>query len=115
MSDESFISLFTFKDQDWRDKSKCRETGIDIFYPVDANGEPDATYKVADEPGNPGEYCNKCLVRRECLQYAIDNKIYDGVFGGMNEADRRKLINARVKQKRNEAREKREQRRGNEP
>lgn len=35
--------------------------------------------------------CDQCPVRQECLQYAIDNRLTDGLFGGLTPEDRKPL------------------------
>jgi WhiB family redox-sensing transcriptional regulator len=34
-------------------------------------------------------------VRSQCLDYAIDNRLTDGIFGGTTEAERRQLARRR--------------------
>jgi WhiB family transcriptional regulator, redox-sensing transcriptional regulator len=36
--------------------------------------------------------CARCAVRVECLAYAIDANIIDGVWGGLTPSERRKLL-----------------------
>ncbi|HVJ97560.1 MAG TPA: WhiB family transcriptional regulator, partial [Acidimicrobiia bacterium] len=33
--------------------------------------------------------CTGCLVRGECLQFAVENNITEGVWGGLSPSDRR--------------------------
>lgn len=40
--------------------------------------------------------CHGCPVRRECLEYALVNDIEEGVWGGLNETQRRKATKFRV-------------------
>lgn len=35
--------------------------------------------------------CADCPVRTDCLEYALESRVDDGVFGGLTEAERRKL------------------------
>ena len=37
------------------------------------------------------EYCERCPVRVECGDYAIENRVHHGVWGGMSERDRRRV------------------------
>ncbi|MFE6977040.1 WhiB family transcriptional regulator [Streptomyces sp. NPDC057682] len=37
------------------------------------------------------ELCGWCPVRRECLDFALENSLKEGVWGGMTEAERRPL------------------------
>jgi WhiB family redox-sensing transcriptional regulator len=36
-------------------------------------------------------YCTSCVVRQECLDYAITNNIVDGVWGGLTPQERRRI------------------------
>lgn len=39
--------------------------------------------------------CGQCAVKSVCLDYALENRIDHGVWGGTTEAERRKIIKAR--------------------
>lgn len=58
----------------------CRTvSGVD-FFPNDGAGVL-AAQKV----------CNACPVRRPCLEYALDNSITHGVWGGTSDRERQRL------------------------
>jgi WhiB family redox-sensing transcriptional regulator len=40
------------------------------------------------------EICASCSVKRECLDYAISIRENHGIWGGLNEAERRPLLEA---------------------
>lgn len=44
--------------------------------------------------------CARCPVRSECLDYAIDNNISDGTWGGVDEGDRASLRRRRMRDRR---------------
>lgn len=67
--------------EEWRERAACRGMDTEAFFP--AQGE----HHLAREARN---ICAPCPVRKECLQYAIDQRIREGVFGGMTENDRRR-------------------------
>jgi WhiB family redox-sensing transcriptional regulator len=35
--------------------------------------------------------CSRCSVRQECLQYALDNRILHGIWGGTSARERERL------------------------
>jgi WhiB family redox-sensing transcriptional regulator len=37
------------------------------------------------------EACRGCVVREECLEFALDNREKFGIWGGMSERERRRL------------------------
>ena len=70
----------------WMARAACHGSDINVFFPT--SGITAANAKAA---------CEGCPVRAECLQYAIDNEIHHGVWGGLSERQRMRLRNdARV-------------------
>ncbi|MGW1617353.1 WhiB family transcriptional regulator [Streptomyces sp. NPDC002285] len=53
--------------------------------------DPDELFVEAAAQGRAKAVCSGCLVRTECLAYALDNRIEHGVWGGMTERERRAL------------------------
>lgn len=43
--------------------------------------------------------CERCPVREECLDYALDKGIWIGVFGGLNPDERKKHAKQRGKKR----------------
>lgn len=39
--------------------------------------------------------CNSCPVRDDCLEYALENRIDHGMWGGVSERGRRRLLKQR--------------------
>jgi WhiB family redox-sensing transcriptional regulator len=75
-------ALFSLgEDLSWQDDALCAETDPGAFYPD--KGEP---AKVAKD------ICRRCPVIAECLDYALRNGERYGVWGGLSERQRRKLI-----------------------
>ena len=66
------------------DLGSCRGMDPDIFFPD--RGESLAPAKTV---------CGECIVRDECLEFALDHGERFGVWGGTSERERRKLRRAR--------------------
>lgn len=64
----------------WMEESLCRFESEEIFFP--SNG---AGVEVAKR------ICAFCVVKEACLEYALENRIEHGVWGGESERERRKL------------------------
>lgn len=67
-------------DEDWAEKARCPETDPEAFFP-EKGGSTKEAKKV----------CQRCPVKVECLQWALDNDERFGVWGGMSERERRRL------------------------
>ena len=67
---------------DWRDDALCVEVSGDLFFPL-----PGADARVAEAKS----ICDACDVQAQCLAYALDNNIEDGIWGGHTPNERRKL------------------------
>ena len=65
---------------EWQAKARCSEVDPEIFFP-ERGGSSKAARAV----------CNKCAVRDQCLEYALNNKEQFGIWGGTSERERRKL------------------------
>jgi WhiB family redox-sensing transcriptional regulator len=68
----------------WRRWSACQGLDPVIFFP--------STDEEAEEAK---AICEGCLVRDECLEYALANREHDGVWGGATERERRRIIRRR--------------------
>lgn len=62
----------------WRDEAACVDVDPDVFFP-----------KVGQPLGLAREVCASCPVVAECLAYAVENHIVDGVWGGLTARERR--------------------------
>jgi WhiB family redox-sensing transcriptional regulator len=71
---------------DWQDDAACRGADNAVFFPV---AEADA--------GPAQEICATCPVAQECLEYAINTRQPDGVWGGLTATERHRLIRRRQK------------------
>jgi len=79
---QNIRSITERKSEEWREQAKCRYVGPDTMYPVDEKDLPAAL-----------KYCSVCSVREACLNYALVNRIQDGVWGGTSEKQRKALLN----------------------
>jgi WhiB family redox-sensing transcriptional regulator len=68
----------------WRAQARCRGLDPEIFHP----GED-------DDPSEAKAICSACPVREACLEYAIATREKFGVWGGLDERERRRLIRQR--------------------
>ena len=73
----------------WIERSSCIGEDPELFFPVGITGPAieQATKAIA--------ICNRCPVRAECLEWALDTCQDAGVWGGLDEEDRREIRRAR--------------------
>jgi WhiB family redox-sensing transcriptional regulator len=69
---------------DWMSRGKCRELSPATFFPSDGIGVQAAQ-----------RICEGCAVSGECLQYALDERVDHGVWGGKSERERRRILRRR--------------------
>lgn len=72
---------------DWMQEGECLFYPPSTFFPSDGVGV-DAAKAI----------CQECVVRSECLEYALTNKIEHGIWGGASERERRRLLKRRRQQ-----------------
>lgn len=68
----------------WRAMAACRDEDPRLFFP--GRGQ---------DPRPAKQVCEHCPVRDECLEFALEQQIKFGVFGGTSERERRSLRRAR--------------------
>ena len=69
----------------WWGFANCLGVEPDLFFP-----ERGASTKEAKE------VCRGCVVREDCLEYALDHGEKFGIWGGMSERERRRLRRQRA-------------------
>jgi WhiB family transcriptional regulator, redox-sensing transcriptional regulator len=71
---------------DWRQRAACRDEDPDLFFPV-------STFGVAGrvQVGQAKAVCRRCLVAGECLAWVLESGEDFGVWGGLDEVERREL------------------------
>jgi WhiB family redox-sensing transcriptional regulator len=72
-------------DTSWQDFANCLGVDPDLFFP-----ERGASTREAKE------VCRGCVVREQCLEYALRNGEKFGIWGGMSERERRRIRRQRA-------------------
>jgi len=75
---------------EWQTYALCAQTDPNLFFSDDTD-EPNAVQK-AEKIIASKKICAHCDVAFECLHYALEYPGEEGVFGGLSEAQRKKLI-----------------------
>ena len=71
-------------DTHWMRRGRCKDMDPAIFFPSDGIG-----VQVAQR------ICADCPVAEQCLQYALDERVDHGVWGGKSERERRRILRRR--------------------
>lgn len=67
----------------WMDYAACTEVAPDLFF---------ADMTLLAETKHAKKICETCPVKDQCLQYALENRIEHGVWGGLTINERRSLL-----------------------
>lgn len=73
----------------WQARANCMGVDPELFFPERGSSTREAK-----------EVCRGCVVRPECLEFAIANSEKFGIWGGMSERERRRVRRARLSQQR---------------
>ena len=76
---------FDDTDDAWRLLANCLEQNPDLFFP-----ERGASTKEAKA------VCQGCEVRGDCLEYALANGEKFGIWGGLSDRERRRILRQRA-------------------
>jgi len=80
-------------DTPWRGQAECRRTNANVFFPpshFELKPEKDEREEAARS------LCRACAVREDCLDYALTVREQHGIWGGLNELERRRLARKRA-------------------
>ena len=77
------LNSFRLEDNDmsWQDDAYCRDTGIDFFPETGFNSKILPAIRL----------CEVCPVKERCLEFAMNNNINWGIWGGKTAPNRRSL------------------------
>jgi len=70
---------------DWRHRAICRHVDPELFFPIGTTGP--AAVQVEEAKA----VCGRCPVVNDCLQWALASGQDAGVWGGLDEDERRAL------------------------
>jgi WhiB family redox-sensing transcriptional regulator len=80
-------------DESWQRKAACRGPRANLFFP------PNHFEKKADRLNRERQakaICATCPVAQQCLEYAVSIQEPFGVWGGLNEVERKELYSEEV-------------------
>ncbi|MEX0768000.1 MAG: WhiB family transcriptional regulator [Microthrixaceae bacterium] len=73
------------EDKSWQMLSNCLGVDPDLFFPERGASTKDAK-----------AVCQGCVVREDCLEYALTNREKFGIWGGLSERERRRIRRERA-------------------
>lgn len=79
-------ALMVEDDEAWMVRALCRGADASLFFPEGAGPELEAAKRI----------CADCVVRSECLEYALAHHIDHGVWGQTSERERARLRKRRL-------------------
>ena len=68
----------------WRRHAACRGLDPEIFFPA-----------LDDDVDDAKVVCTSCSVRETCLEFALQVREKEGVWGGATEKERRRILRQR--------------------
>jgi WhiB family redox-sensing transcriptional regulator len=77
----------------WQRRAACRGPESTLFFaPTVPEPRPERDIREA----RAKRICGECAVREECLEYALRIREPHGIWGGLNEGQRRALLERRA-------------------
>ena len=72
-------------DEGWREQAACRHVDADLFFPAGTSGSALEVLEAAQA------VCRSCPVQVPCLHFALETAQESGVWGGVDEQERRQM------------------------
>jgi len=79
-------------DETWQTKAACRGPQAAVFFPPSQFERKD---EKLEREERAKEICQGCSVREPCLDYAVSIREPHGIWGGLNELERKQMLAAR--------------------
>ncbi|MEY3020100.1 MAG: hypothetical protein RLZZ272_1084 [Actinomycetota bacterium] len=79
---------------DWRTRAACSTEDPELFFPIGTTGPAVEQVEAAKR------VCAGCVVREDCLEFALASNQEAGIWGGLTEDERRTLKRARQRRRR---------------
>lgn len=73
----------------WQEKAACRGPQAAVFFPPSHFERKD---EKDERETRAKAICAECAVRRPCLEYAVRIREPHGIWGGLNEVERKQLL-----------------------
>ena len=87
------MTTITQPETAWQAKAACRGPQAAVFFPPT---HPERKDERAEREERAKEICGSCPVRKPCLDYALEIREPHGIWGGLNELERKALLARRV-------------------
>jgi WhiB family transcriptional regulator, redox-sensing transcriptional regulator len=75
--------------ESWQQRAACRGPQKSVFFPPSHFERKD---EKEHREANAKRICAECAVRGECLDFALSIHETHGIWGGLNEIERRPLL-----------------------
>jgi WhiB family redox-sensing transcriptional regulator len=82
-----------FPEAEWRDRAACLPFPAILFFGMDDNESPVERHARELEAKS---ICQNCVVRDECLAYALATRESYGIWGGLTELERKARLQGRA-------------------
>ena len=79
-------------DDAWQVKAACRGPQAAVFFPPTSFERKD---EKLDRERRAKAICATCAVKRPCLDYAVRIREPHGIWGGLSEGERKRLLDSR--------------------
>ena len=87
----AFTRNGAIRDEQWRKHAACRAHDPMLWYPEYGSHGPGTAKKKAAQDAAAKAICAQCPVRRDCLHSALERGERHGIWGGLNEDERKAL------------------------
>lgn len=81
-------------EEDWYYRAQCRGTDSSLFFGDDNENNRSAPARIRMAQA----ICAECSVQIECLEFAISTGQTEGVWGGVSDKARKKIVRDRSKE-----------------
>jgi len=71
---------------DWQSQARCRGSDANLFF---SPTHLESREERQQREGRAKSICSECVVRAQCLDFALATRESHGIWGGLNELERR--------------------------